>query len=241
MSIAHFTHNFNFDTSLLLIDVSCDRVLFMMKFFKLRIQNSALLVLVCMFVLVGIGNVRFVLAEDGGGTGGESTPTVGGVTSLITPVPGCRDPQAINYVSIEAGPWIQNTPSLCKYGTTQVGSLGTQSTQNSSCPLISGAYYQRGDRGEGVTQIQVFLNKEMGLSIPETGYFGQMTEDGVRAFQQKYFDVIITPWGGSVSGTTGRWYKLTAGTAQVLSGCKPEPVVLEGLNKIWDFGAVTQK
>ncbi len=169
----------------------------------------------------------------------------GGVI-IISPTPGCRDPQASNYISVQQSAWIQNTPSLCIYGTAKTVTVETNSatalpTQPALCPL-SDTYYELGDSGDGVKKLQEFLNSEMGLSIPLTGYFGPITEAGVRAFQQKYSDVIIKPWNPLYpTGSTGRWYKLTLGTAKVLSGCTPSPVTLEGTNTTWDFSAVVKK
>ncbi|TSC61211.1 MAG: hypothetical protein Athens041674_845, partial [Parcubacteria group bacterium Athens0416_74] len=55
---------------------------------------------------------------------------------------------------------------------------------------------------------------ELGLNLPLTGFFGLLTENAVKAFQLKYSEQILAPWGitqptGYVYKTTQRWINLS--------------------------------
>ncbi len=58
-----------------------------------------------------------------------------------------------------------------------------------------------------VMKLQTFLNKWMGTHIPVTGFYGPRTLAAVNAFQTKYGDQILKPWG--ISGPTGLVYLST--------------------------------
>ena len=47
---------------------------------------------------------------------------------------------------------------------------------------------------EQVKALQEFLNKELGISLPVTGYFGELTTKAVIDFQLKYKDDVLKPW-----------------------------------------------
>ena len=65
----------------------------------------------------------------------------------------------------------------------------------------------RNNDPEEVRKLQGFLNAEMGSSIPITGFFGQLTDEAVRAFQSKYATEILGPWG--INTPTGYVYLTT--------------------------------
>lgn len=67
---------------------------------------------------------------------------------------------------------------------------------------------------EEVKKLQNFLNTELGLSIPNTGFFGPMTDAGVKQFQSKYASEILSPWGAA--NPTGLFYKTTMWKANML-------------------------
>ena len=48
---------------------------------------------------------------------------------------------------------------------------------------------------ESVKKLQSFLNTHLGLNIPVTGIFGQLTEDAVKALQLKHRETMLSPWG----------------------------------------------
>ena len=67
-----------------------------------------------------------------------------------------------------------------------------------------------------VKKLQTFLNKQLGTSLPVTGYFGSKTLDAVNKFQVANADQILSPWvplglpnaqtpTGYVFKTTKRW------------------------------------
>ncbi len=64
-----------------------------------------------------------------------------------------------------------------------------------------------------VMKLQVFLNKELGLRIPITGYYGPLSEAAVRQLQVNYATDVLAPWipHGLVSSIvpTGYVYKTT--------------------------------
>ncbi len=77
-----------------------------------------------------------------------------------------------------------------------------------SAPLLT--KYMRIGRPNDPAQVkllQTFLNGEMGVSIPVSGFFGASTAQAVKAFQLKYASTILTPWG--LSQPTGYVYKTT--------------------------------
>ena len=83
-----------------------------------------------------------------------------------------------------------------------------------SVPLLT-TFMRRGMKNdpEEVRKLQEFLNSEMGLSLPVTGFFGAATEAAVKAFQEKYTADVLNPWGikkstGFVYLTTQRWINL---------------------------------
>jgi peptidoglycan hydrolase-like protein with peptidoglycan-binding domain len=62
------------------------------------------------------------------------------------------------------------------------------------------------DQGQ-VKLLQAFLSGQAGATVPVTGLFDAQTDTAVRAFQAKYADEILAPWG--LSQPTGWVYKLT--------------------------------
>lgn len=99
------------------------------------------------------------------------------------------------------------------------------STTDEDIAAVCGApyltdYLKKGKKNnvEQVTKLQEFLNKELGLNIPVTGFFGPLTFDAVKQFQQANADQILAPWvpfgltdkkpTGYVYKTTKRWINL---------------------------------
>ncbi len=75
-------------------------------------------------------------------------------------------------------------------------------------PIAAGATISRnlrlGDRGTDVRELQVAMNRDPSTRVAETGpgspggeteYFGPLTDNAVRRFQQKYASEILTPIG----------------------------------------------
>jgi hypothetical protein len=88
-------------------------------------------------------------------------------------------------------------------------------TSTEACSPILTSYLRIGHSNPSsqVLILQAFLNKELGLSLPVTGFFGPMTEKAVEAFQAKYFSDVLAPWVphglASDHTTTGYVYKTT--------------------------------
>ncbi len=92
------------------------------------------------------------------------------------------------------------TPPSGQSGTSgQV--LGAATTTTPATPAVPCTPYltktmRMGLRNdpEEVKKLQKFLNEFFDAHLPETGNFGRMTRDAVRAFQEKWADEILMPW-----------------------------------------------
>jgi peptidoglycan hydrolase-like protein with peptidoglycan-binding domain len=58
-----------------------------------------------------------------------------------------------------------------------------------------------------VSKLQIFLNKWMSTNLPVTGVYNPATLAAVNAFQAKYSDEILSPWG--IDTPTGLVYLST--------------------------------
>ena len=63
------------------------------------------------------------------------------------------------------------------------------------------------NNSDQVKRLQEFLNTHMNAQLPVTGFYGPMTLSAVKAFQLKYSDDILKPWG--LSTPTGLVYLST--------------------------------
>jgi peptidoglycan hydrolase-like protein with peptidoglycan-binding domain len=65
-----------------------------------------------------------------------------------------------------------------------------------SCGIILTSYLRQHQQNpvDQVKVLQAFLNNELGLAIPVTGYFGPLTESAVNQFQLKYHGDVLLPW-----------------------------------------------
>lgn len=87
-----------------------------------------------------------------------------------------------------------------------------------SCSLLLPNYLKMGwlNNVTEVKDLQTFLNADLAMSLPVTGFFGMLTESAVKAFQTKYGTDVLAPWVGlpgsdvtSSSDATGFVYKTT--------------------------------
>jgi len=78
----------------------------------------------------------------------------------------------------------------------QVLGVSTTTVPSASCGAYLNSYIKLGARNdpEEVKKLQVFLNQELGINLPITGYYGQMTERAARQFQLKYNIAVLRPW-----------------------------------------------
>lgn len=106
-------------------------------------------------------------------------------------------------------------------GTSTVGSVLGTSTEATNLPGPScsieylKSFLYRGGKNDPaeVKKLQEFLNENLSLKIPVTGFFGPATFDAVKKFQLKYKDEILAPWvkfgHPSKEVATGNVYKMT--------------------------------
>ncbi len=93
----------------------------------------------------------------------------------------------------------------------------------SPCGIYMTKYIRLGRKNDPseVRKLQIFLNKQMGLNLAVTGFYGTATEKAVEAFQVKYGGTVLAPWvpfglqssttpTGYVYKTTLRWINLLA-------------------------------
>ncbi len=69
-----------------------------------------------------------------------------------------------------------------------------------SCGLYMDKHVRLGSSKNNITQVkklQTFLNKWMKSALPITGFYGSQTYNVALAFQAKYSDEILRPWGES--------------------------------------------
>lgn len=72
-----------------------------------------------------------------------------------------------------------------------------------------------GNKTEDVKTVQNFLNQYMLSGLMVDGIFGLKTEEAVKAFQAKYADDILKPWG--INAPTGLFYLSTLTKAQEIT------------------------
>jgi VCBS repeat-containing protein len=103
-------------------------------------------------------------------------------------------------------------PSL--FGQTNGGGsvLGASTGEvlGDSCGLYMDKHIRLGSRknnAEQVKKLQDFLNRNMGSTLPVTGFYGPLTNGIVKNFQVKYSDEVMKPWG--LTSPTGLVYLAT--------------------------------
>ncbi len=84
-------------------------------------------------------------------------------------------------------------------------------------PLLSG-FMRKDDMinsSDEVMKLQKFLNEKMQANLPLNGLFGPATDAAVRAFQTRYLDDVLTPWG--ITEPTGFVYLTTQRMINLMS------------------------
>ena len=90
-----------------------------------------------------------------------------------------------------------------------------------------------------VLKVQSFLNTFENIPAPLTGIFDQDTFNAVVAFQERYFDDILTPWGHDAG--TGFVYLTTRKKINEIYCDKPFPLTPHQLKKIEKFRAFLEQ
>ncbi|MEK7531142.1 MAG: immunoglobulin-like domain-containing protein [Patescibacteria group bacterium] len=86
-------------------------------------------------------------------------------------------------------------------GANPIGSVAGTSTGQVlgvSCGVYMDKHLRLGSKrnnAEQVLKLQKFLNKWMDAKLPETGFYGPQSAAAIKAFQAKYADEVLTPWG----------------------------------------------
>lgn len=92
---------------------------------------------------------------------------------------------------------------------------------STTCGLYLTSYIKLGKNNDSleVKKLQAFLDENLGINIPITGYYGPLTYKAVEEFQVKYNGTVLAPWvpyglqsettpTGYVYKTTQRWINL---------------------------------
>ncbi len=108
--------------------------------------------------------------------------------------------------------------------------LGASASSNSegevlgaSCSPYILSYIGAGlkNNPEDVARLQTFLNSQLGLHLPVTGFFGKLTREVVKAFQLKHKKDVLAPWVpyglANEDTATGYVYKTTKRMINILS------------------------
>lgn len=110
------------------------------------------------------------------------------------------------------------TPISAAATSTSVSTSTASTTEPASCPNPFTTYMKYGKKNNAaeVSRLQAFLNANLGINIPVTGFFGTQTLAAVKNFQLKYADTILKPWidagistNGFIATPTGYVYKTT--------------------------------
>ncbi len=141
------------------------------------------------------GGSPFVSGGGGGGGGGTGSGVVLGTsTAGITGM----ESSTVIVPPAEQGEVLGASTSCGYYLTSYITPMWQKGAQN--------------DPSE-VKKLQAFLNAELGLNIPITGYYGPRSEAAVRQLQTKYSTEILAPWVAyglpNEKAATGYVYKTT--------------------------------
>ena len=94
-----------------------------------------------------------------------------------------------------------NGPIVGSFGVINGQVLGASTVGEvlgESCGLYMSKHVRLGSAkndAEQVRKLQAFLNSHMNAGLPVTGFYGQMSLAAVKAFQAKYADEVLAPWG----------------------------------------------
>ncbi len=128
---------------------------------------------------------------------------------VSTPTPVTPQPEDSDFQTTSSDESRRSSSRRTLGGTSSAGEvLGASTGLNHSCNgMYLNTYLKEGVTSTDVALLQTFLNSE-GASLPVTSYFGALTKAAVVAFQNKYAEEILKPWGVSATGfvfKTTRW------------------------------------
>ncbi len=133
-----------------------------------------------------------------------SVPSEGGSTDVCPNLEGDQS-------SVPAGYKLSNTGECVKHHSSRGGggggnTNGGQVLGASTCGPLLTDYLKLGwaNNADQVKALQGFLNTQLGLNLPLSGFFGNDTFAAVKAFQLQYGSDVLIPWVGlPASGITG--------------------------------------
>jgi len=183
-----------------------------------------------------VSNATSCVASNGW-TGGKNAnggyQSIGNMTASTTFILTCTGPGGTGtnsvYVPVSQQVQVQNPP-VNNNNVTLVTSP-VDNTQK-ACPVFT-KYLKKGDINNDRQEVilwQAFLNKYEGFNLVLDGLYGGKTEIAIRAFQTKYKQYVLIPWG--ITEATGYTYKTTRAYANFLLGCPEGSILLENGNVI---------
>jgi peptidoglycan hydrolase-like protein with peptidoglycan-binding domain len=152
---------------------------------------------------------------DGSGVNGSAT-TTSTSTPVVTPVVIVNTPTFSGGGGGSSGSYYNNAGSVlgAQTGSVLGASIDEATTSTTTCELFK-TFMKKGNKNNKaeVIKLQKFLNEELGVKLPLTGFFGSQTEKAVKSFQLKNSETILTPWvkNGSMKkiNATGYFFKTT--------------------------------
>lgn len=150
----------------------------------------------------------------------EATSTPATTTEPVVPVPASTGFSGPSFgggssSGFSSGGITSGTP-ISNIISTTTTSVATTTVATTTCSDLFKTYMKKGgknDAGE-VKKLQIFLNHQLGLDIPVTGFFGNKTFNAVKQFQLKYKDNVLAPWNSN--GASGYFYKTSLKQANLL-------------------------
>jgi hypothetical protein len=159
---------------------------------------------------------------------------------------GCMDKKAKNYNKFAT----KDEPKQCIYNKDPnvkdvifLEDTGVVPAPTSdSCPYFK-QWLKVGSKGNEVKKLQLFLNAHMRDNLDINGNYDKKVEAVVHRFQKKYYEDTISPWNKAFKSgnTTGRFYKTTKETAEIIIGCPAKKQWLEDVKVFEDFSKTVKR
>lgn len=125
-------------------------------------------------------------------------------------------------------------------GGSGFGTVGGEvlGATTAACNYLN-SYIKRGANNDmvDVIKLQAFLNVSEGANLPVSGNFDDATFAAVSAFQRKYGNDILTPWGYETNESTGYVYILTKKKVNEMYCQTAFPLTTVQISEINDFKA----
>jgi hypothetical protein len=146
---------------------------------------------------------------NGSDDGAGFTPTSGTVSAVGSVTNGTDDAAPVTPVdptpvtTSVSGPSFSGTGgSLSRplvFIATYASSHSALASTSGSCPLITTSILKIHGTNDStnVRRLQTFLKDSENADVTISGTFDEKTEDAVKAFQIKYKDIILAPWGAT--------------------------------------------